>query len=155
MNDAAPIESLPAGAPHLRFRCGGELYALPLPAVREVVEASVMVRVPRAPACALGAMSHHGRVVSVVDLGALLGDRPPRPPTLVLLLDHPRRRLALGVDAVDGIGSLAAEGGLARHGDKAVTVLALDAILEQVDLAFARGGVVGSGSSSPPHRKET
>ncbi len=154
MTEAAPLEPPPVGEAHLRFGCGGELYALPLPAVREVVEASAMVRIPRAPACALGAMSHHGRVVSVVDLGALLGDRPARPPTLVLLLDHPRRRLALGVDAVDGIGPLAAEGGLARHGEKAVTVLALDAILEQVDLAFSQGGVIGSPATPPPHRKE-
>lgn len=155
MTDVA-LETAPAtGVPHLRFGCGGEVYALALSAVREVVEAGPLVSIPKAPPCALGAMSHHGRVVSVVDLGALLGDRKPRSPAMVLLLDHPRRRLALGVDAVEGIGPLESEGGLARHGDRAVTVLALDVILEQVDLAFARGAVVGSNPSNPSRREES
>lgn len=128
---------------HVIFRVEKERYALPLPAVREVVVPQEgFSRVPRAPAPVRGVMNLRGRVVTVVELGALLGLAAPPPPApgtvpgsgKVVLLDRGRRDLGLLVTDVEGIESVervtAAPGktvpavrGVARLRGLAVTVL--------------------------------
>jgi len=90
---------------------GGQRYALPLSAVRQVSEVSTLTRVPRAPPALLGVMNHAGRVACVVDLGPLVGlrARPARPEGKVVLLQRPRGDLGLYVSDVLGIESLADE----------------------------------------------
>ena len=87
---------------------GGQRYALPLSAVRQVTEVSVLARVPRAPPALLGVMNHAGRVACVVDLGPLVGlrARPARPEGKVVLLQRARGDLGLYVSDVHGIESL-------------------------------------------------
>ena len=90
------------------FLVEGERYALPLAAVREVVVAPELVsRVPRAPSAVTGVINLRGRVVTVVDMGPLLGfaQAATAAPKL-LLLDRGRRDLALGVGEVEGIEQL-------------------------------------------------
>lgn len=125
---------------HVIFRVEKERYALPLPAVREVVVPQEgFSRVPRAPAPVRGVMNLRGRVVTVVELGALLGLASPPAPGgpgagKVVLLDRGRRDLGLLVTDVEGIESVervtAAPGktvpavrGVARLRGLAVTVL--------------------------------
>ena len=88
---------------------GGQRYALPLSAVRQVTEVSMLARVPRAPPALLGVMNHAGRVACVVDLGPLVGlrARPARPEGKVVLLQRARGDLGLYVSDVHGIESLA------------------------------------------------
>jgi len=104
--DAAPIASR-----HVVFRAGGERFALPLEAVREVVVPQPpFARVPRAPAAVRGAMNLRGRVVAVVELGPLLGLAPDAlgpGQGHVLLLDRERRGLGVLVSSVLGVESLA------------------------------------------------
>lgn len=104
----------PAGAAparHVVFRAGGERFALPLEAVREVVVPQPpFARVPRAPAAVRGAMNLRGRVVAVVELAALVGlPRDALGPGQghVVVLDRERRGLGVLVASVVGVEPLA------------------------------------------------
>lgn len=121
---------------HVIFRVEKERYALPLAAVREVVVAPMTFsRVPRAPPAVRGVINLRGRVVTVVELGALLGLTEAAPATAkIVLLDRGRRDLGLMVTEVDGIEPIekitpapgrpaAAVRGVARLKGLAVTVL--------------------------------
>jgi len=90
---------------------GGQRYAIPLSAVRQVAEVSPLSRVPRAPPALLGVMNHAGRVACVVDLGPLVGlrARPARPEGKVVLLQRSRGDLGLYVADVHGIETLTGE----------------------------------------------
>lgn len=141
-----------AGA-FVRFEARGELYALPLLEVREVAPPGLISRVPNAPACTVGVMNHHGRVVTIVDLVALLGGGVAQPPDLCVLLDDGQRRLGLAVTAVEGVGPLVeVEEGIARIGDRAVTILSRAGLFETVDLAFAQNHVLESGTLTEGER---
>ncbi len=121
---------------HVIFRVGKERYALPLSAVREVVvPPSGHSRVPRAPAAVRGVINLRGRVVTVIELRALLGlPEHGAVSQKIVLLDRGRRDLGLAVTEVDGIESVEkistapgrpepAVRGLARLKGLAVTVL--------------------------------
>jgi purine-binding chemotaxis protein CheW len=129
---------------HVVFRLEKDRYALPLAAIREVVvPPEKFTRVPRAPRVVSGVMNLRGRVVTVVDLRALLGldvsgadrERGDR----VVILDRGRRDLGLLVSDVDGMETIekvtAAPGrqstavrGVARLRGWAVTVLDPDGL---------------------------
>lgn len=121
---------------HVIFRLERERYALPLAAIREVLTPPQrMSRVPRAPAAVRGVMNLRGRVVTVLELGALLGLPPPTSAFgKVVLLDRGRRDLGLLVTEVEGIEPIEkltpAPGapsvsvrGISRVAGRAVTVL--------------------------------
>lgn len=65
----------------LAFRVGGRRWAVPLEAVREVLESPVIVRVPRARPHVAGLVLRHGVVVPVYNLSP--GTAPP-PHVLVI-----------------------------------------------------------------------
>ncbi|HET9449239.1 MAG TPA: chemotaxis protein CheW [Aggregicoccus sp.] len=121
---------------HVIFRVEKERYGLPLAAVREVVvPPERFTRVPRAPPALRGVMNLRGRVVTVVELGPLLGlPEGATPPARVVLLDRGRRDLGLLVTEVEGVESIErvstapgkaapAVRGVARVKGQAVTVL--------------------------------
>lgn len=121
---------------HVVFRVEKERYALPLSSVREVVNPPAeFSRVPRAPKAVTGVMNLRGRVVTVVELGQLLGhDGALSPGQKIVLLDRGRRDIGLLVTDVEGIESierigpapgqqLSAVKGLARLKGLAVTVM--------------------------------
>ncbi len=58
---------------YLGFRVGSSSYALPVSMVREIVRATFVTPVPRAPEYVLGIASFRGRVVTIVDLGTRMG----------------------------------------------------------------------------------
>lgn len=133
---------------HVVFRLERDRYALPLAAIREVVVAPAeYTRVPRAPPSLRGVMNLRGRVVPVVDLGALLGVHASghAPATRVVLLELGRRELGFLITDVDGIESIEKLGphrgspavkGLARLGALAVTVLDPEALDAEVARTF-------------------
>jgi purine-binding chemotaxis protein CheW len=139
---------------HVVFRLGKDRYALPLAAIREVVvPPERFTRVPRAPPVVSGVMNLRGRVVTVVDLQALLeletlGVREPATERVVLL-DRGRRDLGLLVTDVDGIEAVervaAAPGrgvpsvrGVTRLKGWAVTVLDPDGVDGLVVQSFGK-----------------
>jgi purine-binding chemotaxis protein CheW len=99
---------------HVLFRAGGERFALPLSAVREVVlPQPPLARVPRCGAAVRGAMNLRGRVIALVELATLL-DLPPEALDLtasqVLVLDGERPGLGVLVQSVLGVEVLGASG---------------------------------------------
>jgi purine-binding chemotaxis protein CheW len=85
-----------------------ERFAVPLSQVRTVVLPRPLSRVPRSPPPMMGIMNLRGRVVTVVDLAALLGQERTGPPGKVLLIDRGRTELGLAVGEVTGIVPLEA-----------------------------------------------
>ena len=121
---------------HVIFLLEKERYALPLPSVREVlVPPEQWSRVPRAPEAIWGVINLRGRVVTVVELRALLGIAPEGATSQkIVLLDRGRRDLGLLVSEVEGIEPIervspapgkaeAAVRGVARLKGLAVTIL--------------------------------
>jgi purine-binding chemotaxis protein CheW len=144
-SDRGPVQ-------HVVFLLDATRYALPLPAVREVVrQPDGVVRVPRAPLPVLGVVNLRGRVVTVVDFASLLELPPPtRPERKLILLDRGRRDLALSVTDVEGIETVEkvstparesrpAVRGVTRVKGVAVTVLDADALDLAVTHLFDRG----------------
>lgn len=135
------------------FRAGGERFALPLAAVREVVVPQPpFARVPRAGPAVRGAMNLRGRVVAVVELALVLGlpaDLLGPQQGHVLVLARERRGLGFLVAAVLGVEPLAPapiEAGpgepvraLAELGGGAVNVLDAE-VLEARAAALFQGG---------------
>jgi purine-binding chemotaxis protein CheW len=148
----ASVSDRGAPVPYVVFRVDATRYALPLPAIREVVVLpEPLVRVPRSPPPVLGVVNLRGRVVTVVDFARLL-DLPAAssPPRKLVLLDRGRGDLALLVSDVDGMEtvekvSIAAREsrapvrGLARVKGLAVTILDAEALDVAVTGLFDRG----------------
>jgi purine-binding chemotaxis protein CheW len=61
----------------LSFDLAGEAYAASIMDIREILKFVSLTEVPRAPREVLGVLSKRGIVMPVVDLGAILGLRPP------------------------------------------------------------------------------
>lgn len=61
----------------LSFDLAGEAYAASIMDIREILKFVALTEVPRAPREVLGVLSKRGIVMPVVDLGAILGLRPP------------------------------------------------------------------------------
>jgi purine-binding chemotaxis protein CheW len=140
------------------FRLEKDRYALPLDAVREVIDAPAQFsRVPRSKPWVLGVMAHRGRVVPVVDLSSfLVEDSAPLPTpaqpaggSKVVLLELSRRELGLLVTDVDGISTIEKVGaqqkgsrvvrGLARVGPLTVTVLDVEGLDAAVAASIVNG----------------
>jgi len=140
------------------FRSGGERFALPLEAVREVVVPQPpFARVPRSGAAVRGAMNLRGRVVALVELAPLVGlaaDVRTPPQGHVVVLDRGTRGLGFLVGAVLGVDDVPPPTGEARapilgvadvHG-AAVSVLDPDALEEKASALF---GGIEVGAASP------
>lgn len=140
------------------FRLEKDLYALPLDAVREVVDAPAQFsRVPRARSWVRGVMALRGRVVPVIDLASFLVEDTaplPTPPPAsqggkVVLLELSRRELGLLVTDVEGINTIEKVGpqgrtsrvvrGVARVGPLTVTVLDVEGLDAAVAASIANG----------------
>ncbi|HEX2011784.1 MAG TPA: chemotaxis protein CheW [Roseateles sp.] len=98
---AAPApESDPAarGELHLLFSLGGDRYALPARAVREVLPLQRLKQLPEAPPWVAGVLAHRGALLPVLDLGMRVLGRPARArtSTRLVLVEHPCGR-ALGL----------------------------------------------------------
>ena len=129
-----------ADARRVVFLAGGERFALPLEAVREVVvPRPPFARVPRAHDAVRGAMNLRGRVLAVVELAPLLG-LPPDPRAdrqgHVIVLDGQRRGLGLLVASVVGVDPL--DPGADEAPDAPATVLDPDALEARAAALFQR-----------------
>jgi purine-binding chemotaxis protein CheW len=148
----------PAAAPRqlLTFFIAGEEYAFDILEVREIVACGHLTPVPSMPPAVRGVMNLRGNVVPVVDLAALFGlaATPLRPRTCVVIvaahLGGERTRLGVLGDAVGEVFDPAADEierppefgtrarpetlrGIARRDGRFVLILALDALLAQLD----------------------
>ena len=133
---------------HVVFRVASERFALPLPAVREVVlPQPPFARVPRSSDAVRGVMNLRGRVVAVVDLAGLVG-LPPQPLAAgaghVLILDVGKRSLGFLIGDVVGVETLVPPEeepkgvvrGVANGAAGAVTVLGAEALATEAERLF-------------------
>lgn len=91
---------------YVRLRVGGEHYALPVEAVREVGFLGEVMRVPGAPTHVLGVRNVRGDVVPVVDLAAVAGLGLAPAPAVVAIVEDGGRWAGLAADAVIDVGPL-------------------------------------------------
>jgi len=134
---------------YLLVHVDGKEYGLPLARVLEVGDLADVLDVPRVLAAMRGLTPVRGRLVPVVHLGALLGDRSPpaergRAAVLVELgAGEGARRVAFEVDDADDVvrepalpvppgESLPWASGVARRRGTLVPILDLDALGDRI-----------------------
>lgn len=97
---------------YLTFFLAGEEYAITIIKVTEILECSVLTKVPGAPAWVRGVINLRGAVVPVVDLAVKFGmpqtEITPRTCVVVVEVQSDQERLVLGVmaDAVHQVVEL-------------------------------------------------
>jgi purine-binding chemotaxis protein CheW len=72
----APAGTAPAGTnitQYLTFMLGGEMFAISILGIKEIIEYAGLTPVPMMPACILGVMNLRGAVVPVMDLASRFG----------------------------------------------------------------------------------
>jgi len=86
----------------LAVAAGEELYGFPLGSVREILVPPPLTEVPRAPDQVLGVISVRGRIITLVDLPALLNldTKLSSPRGRVLLVDSGTELIGVAVDRV-------------------------------------------------------
>ncbi|PYO41610.1 MAG: hypothetical protein DMD33_12945 [Gemmatimonadetes bacterium] len=134
---------------YLLVRVDGKAYGLPLARVVEVGDLAEVLEVPRALVAMRGLTPVRGRLVPVVHLGALMGDRSPpeargRAAVLVELgAGEGARYVAFEVDDADDVvreaalpvphgESLPWASGVARRRGALVPILDLDALGDRI-----------------------
>ena len=93
----------------VEFRIGGELFALPVAQVTEILRVRDVTPVPHPPFPVIGVINLRGRVVPLLDLRARLALPTPAPDaeSRIVLVESQRRRIGLLVDAVERVAQLA------------------------------------------------
>lgn len=134
---------------HVRVRCGGEHYALPVAGVREIAELGQITPVPGAPTAVLGIWNLRGDVMAVLELATLLGLEREAEPTRIIVAEDGELRAGLAVEAVLDVGSLpeALEPTDSEHLSGAVLVERTP--VGVIDLASVLGaaGAAGAGAA--------
>ena len=89
----------------LLLDAGGQRFALPLSAVREVLDAALVAPVPLAPPAFAGVLDVRGRLVPVLDIASLLDIAASRSSAQVVLaaLDGDEAEVGFRVDDVAGL----------------------------------------------------
>lgn len=93
----------------VEFALAGELFALPVSQVREILRVREVTPVPHPPFPVIGVINLRGRVVPLLDLRARL-DLPAAPPdaaSRIVLVESDQRRIGLLVDRVERVAQLA------------------------------------------------
>jgi purine-binding chemotaxis protein CheW len=164
---AAPEVARPAQ--YLGFSLAGEMYAIELLRIREIIEHVPITRVPGMPRAVLGVINLRGRVVPVVDLVVKMG-LEPRPITrwtcfviVEVTLDGERTTLGLLADSVSEVLDLGPDDiepppafgtrtpvhylrGLGRQEQRFILLLDLDRLLSADELLGLLGRATGGGA---------
>src|SRR5512137_1862894 len=72
----ASAEAVTSGRPYLAFRLAGEVYAIDILRIREIIEYTVPTAVPMMPPTVRGVINLRGAVVPVIDLAVRFGLDP-------------------------------------------------------------------------------
>jgi purine-binding chemotaxis protein CheW len=114
-NEGSPVETTavgvdqhPASIHSCLCRLGGELFAVDIRCVREVIVAEHHASVPGAPPDVLGVLNVRGKIVPWVDIGPVLGlpPRGPGPGRDALIVEAGVGEMAIAVHEILGIESL-------------------------------------------------
>ncbi len=132
-------------AGYLLVRADGKAYGLPLACVLEVGDLGDVLDVPRTLAAVRGVTPVRGRLVPLIHLGALLGERAPPAERgrAAVLVELGSRHVAFEVDDADDVvreaalpvprgESLPWAAGVARRRGALVPILDLDALGDRI-----------------------
>ena len=106
----------------------GVRYGIPVEQVRHVLRPDSVTRVPGAPAAVWGIVNVRGAVVTVTDLGAMLGSTRAIVPGPVVVLARGTRYIGLAVDAVHDVERVDSVASGAREPMRQDHVRPLDAV---------------------------
>jgi len=160
---AAAEAGLQQGRQYLTFLVGGELFAIPISAIKEIIEYRAPTDVPMMPAFMRGVINLRGHVVPVIDLSCRFGrgsGRITRRSCIVVVEirhEDELHDIGVAVDAVNAVldipdadiepppafgARLRAEfiSGMGKLGDKFIIVLEIDKVLS-VDELSVLGGI--------------
>lgn len=94
---------------YLTFMLGGEVFAIGILSIKEIIEYSTLTEVPMMPACVRGVINLRGAGVPVIDLGVRFG-REPAPVTkrtciviIEIMVNDERQDFGVVVDAVNEV----------------------------------------------------
>ena len=89
----------------LEFTLGGEIYAIPLLLVREVISNPETTGIPQAPSYFEGIMNLRGQIISILDLRKKLKISPAEEnkQEAVIILDFQEFRLGVIVDSINKV----------------------------------------------------
>jgi purine-binding chemotaxis protein CheW len=150
---AAPaVETEEPSAPQRRlllFDVGGKTFACDMSAIREIIPFQRATRLPGAPATVCGLINLRGTIVTVLDLGARVGNSLcNREGGSILLVPWREKVVGIGVDEVRDLQSVGAEDldkagdlsafdsaiilGLAEVEGELIVILDMDAVVNDV-----------------------
>jgi purine-binding chemotaxis protein CheW len=105
IDPVAGLSSVRSTRRWVRVTCDGRTYGMPLERVREILTPQPFTRLPGCDAEVAGLVGVRGRVVTVLDLGRILGSRAAAslPDHRLLLVDHGERIVGLVVDDASAV----------------------------------------------------
>lgn len=107
--EAAPRMDIGAGRQYLAFTLNGEVFAIDILQIREIIEYGTLTEVPMMPDTIRGVINLRGQVVPVIDLSARFGRGVSRVArrTCIVIVELPladgRQVLGVMVDAVNEV----------------------------------------------------
>ncbi|HEY4072887.1 MAG TPA: chemotaxis protein CheW [Herbaspirillum sp.] len=113
--EAQVIESSAEPTQYLTFMLAGEVFAIGILAIKEIIEYHSLTEVPMMPACVRGVINLRGAVVPVMDLLARFGQEPSQitKRTCIVIVEVPsgdeRQVIGVVVDAVNEVLDIAPE----------------------------------------------
>ncbi|CAD1792572.1 chemotaxis protein CheW [Xanthomonas arboricola pv. juglandis] len=147
-----------AAAQYLTFQLDGEIFAISIVGIREIIQYRAPTPVPSMPACVRGVINLRGAVVPVVDLQARLGRADSaiskRSCIVILATEQAQGPQVIGmlVDAVNAVIELADQDieaapsfgthirrdllrGMGKVGERFVVLLEMDQVLQVDEIA--------------------
>lgn len=148
---------------YLTFLLGGEVFAIGILVIKEIIEYGNVTVVPMMPGFVRGVINLRGSVVPVIDLAARFGRKPVQQTrrTCIVIIeveaDGERQDVGVVVDAVNAVIEIAGDQiepapafgarirsdfihGMGKVADKFIIILNADKVLSMDDLALLRNG---------------
>ena len=164
--------SVPDIQQYLTFLLGGEMYAVGILNVKEIIEYGTLTEIPMMPAFIRGVINLRGAVVPVIDLAARFGGAPSEQSRrtciviIELVTDGERHDIGVVVDAVSEVLEVAAAdiepapsfgakiradfiAGMGKVGGKFVIMLDIRKVLSVDEIATLAGVGNESAGSAP------
>lgn len=155
---------------YLTFMVAGEMFAIPIASIKEIIEYRAPTDVPMMPSFMRGVINLRGRVVPVIDLSARFGrgkSETTRRTCIVIVelaQEQEQHELGIAVDAVSAVLDIADAdvepppnfgaklradfiSGMGKIGDRFVIILAIEKVLS-VDELSALGGAAEAAAST-------
>lgn len=174
----AQLEAAQNSGQYLTFVLGGEVYALGILNIKEIIQYGDLTEVPMMPSFIRGVINLRGRVVPVVDLAARFGrgvTSVSRRTSIVIIEmaqseENEGQSIGIMVDAVNEVVDIAAAeiepppsfgakirpdfiSGMAKQAGRFIIVLNLDRVLSMEEMV-ALGQTMHGGSAAPAVESE-